>query len=80
MNEKDIKKLCLILSIVGVFFLYILVSLQTTTPHKIIDLTEYKLGDKIKTCGALQSQRYSDGGTFFMVLFDVKTIDIVFFN
>ncbi|MCK4967889.1 MAG: OB-fold nucleic acid binding domain-containing protein, partial [Candidatus Aenigmarchaeota archaeon] len=24
--------------------------------------------------------RYSDGGTFFMVLFDAKTIDVVFFN
>ncbi|NOR84617.1 hypothetical protein GQ473_00720 [archaeon] len=80
MNEIHIKKLCIILSIIGIFSLYIIVLLQTITPLKIEDLNEKYIGDKIKTCGTIQSQKYSDDGTYFMVLYDVKKIEIVFFN
>ena len=80
MNETHIKKLCLLLSIIGLFFLYVIVLMQTIEPYKIEELNENHLGDKIKTCGTIQSQKYSAGGTYFMVLYDVKKIEIVFFN
>ena len=80
MNETHIKKLCLFLSIIGIFFLYVIVLMQTIQPYKIEELNENHLGEKIKTCGTIQSQKYSTGGTYFMVLYDVKQIEVVFFN
>ena len=54
--------------------------MQTIQPYKIEELNENLIGDKIKTCGTIQSQKYSAGGTFFIVLYDVKQIEVVFFN
>ena len=80
MNETHIKKLCVLLSIIGLFFLYIIVLMQTIQPYKIEELNDTLLGDKIKTCGTIQSQKYSVGGTYFIVLYDIKQIEVVFFN
>ncbi|MCK5473880.1 MAG: OB-fold nucleic acid binding domain-containing protein [Candidatus Aenigmarchaeota archaeon] len=79
-NEQTIKKLCLVLAIFGILLIYISQATQNITSYKIKDIDETLVGEKVKVCGILREQKESSGGTYFVKLYDDKSIDVVFFK
>ena len=80
MNEKELKKICLVLAVFGLILIYISELLFAVPLYRVNEVEEHLLGEKIKVCGVLKWQRTADGGTRFLELYDNTSIDVVFFK
>lgn len=80
MNEKDITRLCVAISIVGIIIIYI--ADTEMEPEKITGMTlsESTAGERVILCGKVADIRSSESGTVFFRIDDGKKTDIVLFE
>lgn len=70
MNEKDLVKISLIVSMAGIIIIYAFSRASTPEALTIGDLQALTLGDNVKVCGVITKTFTSEKGTFFIELSD----------
>lgn len=80
MNEKDIIKLSLVISVIGIMIIYGMALILEPPLVKIVDITKDMSGEQVKVCGEITSKYKSDKGTLFLKIKDIKELSVVFFK
>lgn len=80
LNEKQLIKISLAVSIFGLFLLYVISVNNVPTKISIDEITKELSGEEIEVCGTVTSAFSSEKGTTFLKIKDGKEIDVVFFD
>lgn len=79
-SERFLKKICLLISFLGLLLIYV-VEILITVPYTAIgDITRDDIGENIRLCGTVDRKYVSDTGNIFLNLMDDSSIKVVFFN
>lgn len=79
MDESQLKKIAIIISIIGLILLYYVSTLPLST-IKINELSIEDVGSNVKVCGEIKSISVSNKHIFFTLGDDTDEIEIVIFN
>jgi len=79
MNDKDIRNICLVLSVIGLIVLFIGVNLVNTKTN-IGDIDESYIGKTVLISGNISSNYYNNGNVFLDVKDQTGKIKAVVFE
>jgi len=80
MNEKSIKKLCILMSFLGLIIIYMMEVTSTVPYTKISEITNDNVGECVKACGIVDKKYVTDKGHIFFNLKDNSSIKVAIFK
>lgn len=80
MNEKSIKKLCILMSFLGLIIIYMMEVTSTVPYTKVSEITSGDVGECVKVCGIVNKKYVTDKGHIFFNLKDNSSIKVVIFK
>lgn len=80
LSERFLKKMCLLISVLGLMLIYV-VEIFVVVPYtEIADITKDDVGENVRLCGTVDKRYVSAKGDVFLDLVDDSGIRVVFFN
>ncbi|MFH1432995.1 MAG: OB-fold nucleic acid binding domain-containing protein [archaeon] len=79
-DERVIKKICLMLSFMGLLIIYIMEATSSVPYTPISEITKDNVGEYVKVCGLVDKKHVSTKGTLFFDLKDGLSVKVVIFN
>lgn len=80
MDEKDLAKICLLISLIGVIIIYM--ADKEAEPLRVEgkEITKDLVGENVLLCGKIESLSASGKGTYFLKIDDGTKTDVVLFQ
>lgn len=79
-DERTLRKLCLMMSFIGLLLIYMMESTSSVPYIPVDEITKDTVGSYVRVCGLVEKKYVSNKGTVFFDLKDSSSVKIVIFN
>ncbi len=80
LDERSIKKICVLLSFLGLAIIYIMEISTTIASTQISEITNDNIGEYVKACGIVDKKYVTEKGHIFFNLKENSSIKVVIFK